>query len=292
MSASRPTVAATGLPVEEAIGAVRLALGEVGAAVLVAPPGAGKTTAVPLRLLGEPWLGDQRIVVLEPRRLAARAAAERMAELLGGPVGETVGYRTRDERRVGRRTRIEVVTEGILVRRIQADPSLEGTGLVILDEVHERNLVTDLSLALLLDVRGGLRPDLRVLAMSATLDADRLAGLLGDGPSSPAPVVRSEGRTHAVEVRHVVPGPATGSTPSSGERWARSSPSVPKATCWRSSRGGRRAAGGRSPPGPGRPAARRGRPTPVGPRTTAPSRTSPWRRARRPPAGGGEHRHR
>jgi ATP-dependent helicase HrpB len=192
--------------VEEAVAEVRRALAGDGAAVLVAPPGAGKTTVVPLRLLGEPWLGDQRIVVLEPRRIAARAAAERMASLLGERVGQTVGYRTRDERAVSRSTRIEVVTEGILVRRLQQDPSLEGTGAVLLDEVHERNLVTDLSLALLADVRASLRPDLRVMAMSATLDAGPVAALLG-GDGAPAAIVRSEGRTHPVEVRHVVPGP-------------------------------------------------------------------------------------
>lgn len=195
----------TGLPVEAVVGEVADALAGPGTAVLVAPPGAGKTTVVPLRLLGAPWLGDQRIVVLEPRRLAARAAATRMAALLGEPLGETVGYRTRDERVGGRGVRIEVVTEGILVRRIQGDPSLEGTGLVVLDEVHERNLVTDLSLALVADAREGLRPDLRVLAMSATVDAERFAAVLGtDGVA--AAVVRSEGRTHPVDVRHLAPG--------------------------------------------------------------------------------------
>jgi ATP-dependent helicase HrpB len=203
---SPPRLPSTGLPVEEAVDEVLAALASPGTAVLVAPPGAGKTTVVPLRLLGQPWLGDGRIVVLEPRRIAARAAAERMASLLGEPVGETVGYRTRDERRIGRGTRIEVVTEGILVRRLQADPSLEGTGAVLLDEVHERNLVTDLSLALLVDVRSGLRPDLRVLAMSATLAAEPVAALLG-ADDEPAPIVRSEGRTHPVQVRHLVPGP-------------------------------------------------------------------------------------
>jgi ATP-dependent helicase HrpB len=205
MTAGR-SLPSTGLPVEEAVDDVRAALAGAGTAVLVAPPGAGKTTVVPLRLLDAPWLGEQRIVVLEPRRIAARAAAERMASLLGEPVGETVGYRTRDERRVGRRTRIEVVTEGILVRRLQADPTLEGTGTVLLDEVHERNLVTDLSLALLVDVRSGLRPDLRVLAMSATLAAEPLAALLG-ADAGPSPIVRSEGRVHPVQVRHLAPGP-------------------------------------------------------------------------------------
>lgn len=195
----------TGLPVEEVVDEVRRALDVDGHAVLVAPPGAGKTTVVPLRLLAEPWIAGGRIVVLEPRRLATRAAAHRMAELLGERPGETVGYRTRDDRVVGRRTRIEVVTEGILVRRLQRDPSLDGTAVVVLDEVHERNLVTDLSLALLLDARG-LRPELRVLAMSATLEADRLARLLG-GPDAPAPVVESRGRQHPVDIRWRPPGP-------------------------------------------------------------------------------------
>lgn len=196
----------TGLPVEAVADDVRRALGGAGVAVLQAEPGAGKTTVIPLRLLDEPWLGGGRIVVLEPRRLAARAAARRMADLLGEPVGATVGYRTRDERRVGPDTRIEVVTEGILTRRLQADPSLPGTALVVFDEVHERHLQTDLALAFALDVRAGLRPDLRLLAMSATLDADRLARLLG-GDGAPAAVVTSEGLTFPVEVRWRPPGP-------------------------------------------------------------------------------------
>jgi ATP-dependent helicase HrpB len=190
----------TDLPVEGCIAELRSALGGAGHAVLHAPPGAGKTTIVPLRLLAEPWLGDDRIVVLEPRRLAARAAAARMADLLGEDVGATVGYRTRDERRVGPGTRIEVVTEGILTRRLQHDASLPGVGLVVFDEIHERNLQADLALALALDARSVLRPELRLLAMSATLDTDRVAVLLGgDGPASR--VVASEGRSHPVEIR-------------------------------------------------------------------------------------------
>ncbi len=199
-----PAILPTGLPVEAVVGEVAAALAGAGTAVLVAPPGAGKTTVVPLRLLGAPWLSDQRIVVLEPRRLAARAAATRMAELLGEPLGQTVGYRTRDERVGGREVRIEVITEGILVRRLQGDPSLEGTGLVILDEVHERNLVTDLSLALVTDARQGLRSDLRVLAMSATVDAERFAAVL-ETDGRPAAVIRSEGRTYPVAVHHRPP---------------------------------------------------------------------------------------
>ncbi len=191
-------VALSDLPVEECVADLRRALAGAGAAVLVAPPGAGKTTIVPLRLLDEPWLAGGRIVVLEPRRLATRAAARRMASLLGEEVGGTVGYTTRDERRVGRSTRIEVVTEGVLTRRLQGDPSLPGVGLVIFDELHERNLHADLALALVLDARPALRPDLRLLAMSATLEAAKVAALLGD-----APVVESEGRAHEVTVRWV-----------------------------------------------------------------------------------------
>ena len=187
----------TGLPVEEALPALRRALADGTSAVLVAPPGAGKTTLVPLALLDERWLGARKIVLLEPRKLAARAAALRMAELLGEPdAGGTVGYRMRLETRVGRGTRIEVVTEGILTRMLQADPALDGVGLVVFDEFHERSLQADEGLALTLHARKLLRPDLRVLVMSATLDADPVAGLLGG-----AAVVRAEGRTYPVETR-------------------------------------------------------------------------------------------
>jgi ATP-dependent helicase HrpB len=188
------------LPAEACVDQVRAALAAAGAAVLQAPPGAGKTTIVPLRLLDEPWLAGRRIVMLEPRRLATRAAATRMASLLGEPVGATVGYSTRDERRVGAGTRIEVVTEGILTRRLQHDPSLPGVGLVVFDEVHERNLQTDLALAFTLDVRAGLRRDLRLLAMSATLDTGGIAAVLGN-EGVPAPVIVSDGRQHPVEIR-------------------------------------------------------------------------------------------
>ncbi len=188
----------TDLPVEAAIGELRLALADRGIAVLSASPGAGKTTVVPLRLLHESWLGTQQILMLEPRRLATRAAAQRMASLLGETAGATVGYRTKTDRAVGPTTRIEVVTEGILTRRLQRDPELTGVGLVIFDEFHERSLQADLGLALTLDVRAALRPDLRVLVMSATLDIDRVAGLLGD--DEPAPVVEASGRTFAVDV--------------------------------------------------------------------------------------------
>ena len=202
---TQPRCAATGLPVEDCIPALRAALAEDGQAVLKAPPGAGKTTVVPLRLLDEQWLAGARIVMLEPRRLATRAAARRMAALLGEEVGGTVGYRTRDERRTGHGTRVEVVTEGILTRRLQHDPALPGVGLVIFDEFHERNLHADLALALTLDARPALRPDLRLLVMSATLEVDRIAALLGG--SDPAPVVASQGREWPVDIRYTPPAP-------------------------------------------------------------------------------------
>lgn len=182
---------------QDALPLLSRALEDHRGAVLVAPPGAGKTTRAPLALLDEPWLDGGKILLLEPRRLAARAAALRMAELLGEPdAGGTVGYRMRLETRVGPRTRIEVVTEGILTRMLQSDPSLDGVALVIFDEFHERSLHADLGLALTLHSRSLLRPDLRVLVMSATLDAEPVAALLGE-----APVVRSEGRMYPVETR-------------------------------------------------------------------------------------------
>ncbi|MFD1913410.1 ATP-dependent helicase HrpB [Halodurantibacterium flavum] len=183
----------TTLPIDSVLDDLIAALLREGRAVLQAPPGAGKTTRVPLALL--PHV-DGRIVMLEPRRLAARAAAERMAETLGEPVGETVGYRIRGEAKVGPRTRIEVVTEGILTRQIQADPTLEGIGLVIFDEFHERSLNADLGLALTWELRTALRPDLLLLVMSATLDAGPVATMLDD-----APVVTSAGRAFPVETR-------------------------------------------------------------------------------------------
>jgi ATP-dependent helicase HrpB len=187
------------LPIEDVIDDVRAALAGPGIGVLTAEPGAGKTTVVPLRLLGEDWLGDQVILVLEPRRVAARAVARRMASLLGESVGDTVGWRTRDDKRVGPGTRIEVITEGILTRRLQRDPSLPGVGAVIFDEFHERSVHADLGLALALEVRDEIRNDLRVLVMSATIDAEAVAQLLGgDGESSP--VVDCAGRSHPVDV--------------------------------------------------------------------------------------------
>jgi ATP-dependent helicase HrpB len=186
------------LPIESALPELRAALANAGAAVLQAPPGAGKTTRVPLALLDEPWLAGRRIVMLEPRRLAARAAAGHMARMLGQDVGQTVGFRVKMETRVGPSTRIEVVTEGVLTRMLQSDPALEGTGLVIFDEFHERSLHADLGLALTLQSRALLREDLRVLVMSATLDGAPVAALLGG-----APVVTSEGRGFPVDVRYL-----------------------------------------------------------------------------------------
>ena len=184
------------LPVAEALPALLDALARRPNAVLAAPPGAGKTTTVPLALLDAPWRGNGRILVLEPRRLAARAAAARMASLIGEPVGQTVGFRTRLDSAVSDATRIEVITEGLLVRRLLGDPALEGVAAVLLDEVHERALEADLALALCLDLQRMLRPELRLLAMSATLDGARLSGLMD------APVIESAGRMFPVEVRH------------------------------------------------------------------------------------------
>ncbi|MHC8353109.1 ATP-dependent helicase HrpB [Pseudomonas sp. RT4P38] len=186
------------LPIDEVLPALREALATRHEAVLEAPPGAGKTTRVPLALLNEPWLAGQTILMLEPRRLAARAAAERLASELGEKVGETVGYRIRLDSKVGPKTRIEVVTEGILTRRLQDDPALEGVGLLIFDEFHERSLDADLALALSLNGRELFRDDqaLKILLMSATLEGERLAGLLDD-----APILRSEGRMYPVAMR-------------------------------------------------------------------------------------------
>ncbi|MEV0710270.1 ATP-dependent helicase HrpB [Nocardia aurea] len=190
------------LPIRGVLDRVVTTLAEHGTAVLVAPPGTGKTTLVPLALAAAV---EGRVVVAEPRRLAARAAAGRMAALLGEQVGESVGYSVRGDRRVGRRTRIEVVTSGLLVRRLQDDPELAGVDVVLLDECHERHLDADLLLALLLDARAGLRPDLRVLATSATVAAERLSALLGG--ENPAPVLEAHGRTYPVRTAYVVPLP-------------------------------------------------------------------------------------
>ncbi|MFL5220941.1 MAG: ATP-dependent helicase HrpB [Microvirga sp.] len=189
---------ATPLPIDEALPDLAAALAARANAVLVAPPGAGKTTRVPLALLDEPWVEGRKLIVLEPRRLAARAAADRMAATLGEAVGETVGLRVRLGSKIGRRTRIEVVTDGVFARMMLDDPAIEGVAAVLFDEFHERSLDADLGLALALDAQGGLREDLRLLVMSATLDGARVAGLLGD-----APVIRSEGRAYPVETRHL-----------------------------------------------------------------------------------------
>ena len=185
-------------PVDDIIPELKAALASRPSAILVAEPGAGKTTRVPLALLDEAWAKGKKIVMLEPRRLAARAAATRMAQTLGEEVGATVGYAVRMERKVSKLTRIEVVTEGLLTRRLQNDPELADTALVIFDEFHERSLDGDLALALCLDVQRGLRPDLKILVMSATLDAETLRAQLGD-----AVEITSQGRMFPVEMRYL-----------------------------------------------------------------------------------------
>lgn len=190
--------APSNLPIHEAIPALKAALMAREAAVLVAPPGAGKTTVVPLALMGEPWVAGRTLILLEPRRLAARAAAARMAATLSERVGETVGFRVRMESRVSAATRIMVVTEGVFTRMILDDPGLDGVAAVLFDEFHERSLDADLGLALARDAQGLVREDLRILVMSATLDGARVSALIGD-----APVVESLGRTFPVETRYL-----------------------------------------------------------------------------------------
>src|SRR5499426_2240572 len=185
------------LPIDAALPQLAAALAARNAAVLVAPPGAGKTTRVPLVLMREPWAAGRKIIVLEPRRLAARAAAARMAATLQEAVGDTVGYRVRFASKVSRKTRIEVVTEGVFTRMVLEDASLDGVAALLFDEFHERSLDADLGLALARDVQTGLREDLRLLVMSATIDGTRVSKLLGD-----APVIESQGRAHPVETRY------------------------------------------------------------------------------------------
>ena len=186
------------LPIDAVASEVARALGGGTSAVLVAPPGAGKTTRLPLVLLEQGFAARGKIIMLEPRRLAARAAAERMAATLGESVGETIGLRVRLDARVSARTRLEIVTEGVFTRMIVDDPALTGVAAVLFDEFHERSLDADLGLALALDVQAGLREDLRILVMSATLDGARVARLMGN-----APVIESIGRSFAVETRYV-----------------------------------------------------------------------------------------
>ncbi|MDF2849069.1 MAG: hrpB, partial [Oerskovia sp.] len=183
------------LPVRHHLAELTDAVRDRGVAVLQAPPGTGKTTLVPPALAAA--LPAGRVVVTQPRRIAARAAARRLAHLLGEPVGRTVGFSVRGESRTGPETRVEVVTTGVLLRRLQRDPELAGVGAVVLDEVHERHLDADLTLALLVDVRATLRPDLALVAMSATIEAERTAILLGD--EHPAPVVVADGSLFRVE---------------------------------------------------------------------------------------------
>jgi ATP-dependent RNA helicase HrpB len=186
------------LPIDDALPALRAALGQRTSAVLVAPPGAGKTTRAPLALLDEPWARGKRLILLEPRRLAARAAAARMAATLSEKVGETIGLRVRLTSLISKRTRIEVVTEGVFTRLILADPALEGVAAVLFDEFHERSLDADLGLAFALDAQAALREDLRLLIMSATLDGARVRALLGDSP-----LIESQGRAYPVATRYV-----------------------------------------------------------------------------------------
>jgi ATP-dependent helicase HrpB len=193
-----PLIFDTPLPIDAVLDELRRTLAANNAAVLVAPPGAGKTTRVPLALLDAPWLNGKKIIMLEPRRIAARASAERMARTLGERAGETVGYRVRFGSKISRATRIEVVTEGIFSRQILDDPELSDVAAVLFDEFHERSLDADLGLALARDAQTGLREDLRILVMSATLDGARVGKLLGD-----APVVASEGRAFPVETRYL-----------------------------------------------------------------------------------------
>ena len=184
------------LPINDILPKLKATLATHQTVILQAPPGAGKTTRVPLALLGEDWLDGQKILMLEPRRLAATNAARYMSKLHGEPVGKTIGYTIRYQRQVSKQTRIEVITEGILTRRLQSNPELEGVGLIIFDEFHERNLNSDLALALCHDAQQGLRDDLKIVIMSATLDGAPLAKLLD------APLLTSTGRNYPVTIHY------------------------------------------------------------------------------------------
>ena len=192
-----PALVRSGLPIDEILPALSAVFARHRNAVVEAPPGAGKSTVVPIALLDEPWLRGGKIIMLEPRRLATRAVAARMASTLGESPGETVGYRMRQETRVGKRTRIEVVTEGVFTRMLQSDPALEGVAAVLFDEFHERSLHADTGLAFALDSQENLSPELKLLVMSATLDGAAVAELLGD-----APVVTAAGRVHPVAIQY------------------------------------------------------------------------------------------
>ncbi|MCB0321113.1 MAG: DEAD/DEAH box helicase, partial [Bdellovibrionales bacterium] len=185
------------LPVDSVLPEIALAFEKGRNVILIAEPGSGKTTRVPVSLLDSAWLQGKKIVLLEPRRLAARAAATFIASERGEAVGATIGYRTRGDSRAGGETRLEVITEGLLTRRIQSDPALEDVGLVVFDEFHERSLQADLALALVLDSQKLIRPDLRILVMSATIDGEAVSSLLGNSE-----IVRCPGREYPVEVRY------------------------------------------------------------------------------------------
>ncbi|MCF6186673.1 MAG: DEAD/DEAH box helicase, partial [Desulfobulbaceae bacterium] len=188
------------LPIHTVLPGLKETLATEHSALLTAPTGSGKTTVVPVALLDQEWLAGKKILLLEPRRLAVRLAASFMAGQMGEQVGETIGYRVRFDQKISKKTRVEVITEGVLTRHLQQDPELDGVGLIIFDEFHERSLEGDLALALCLDIQEGLREDLRLLIMSATLEGDTLSTLFGG-----APVIRGEGKLYPVEICYLPP---------------------------------------------------------------------------------------